>query len=654
MLGVDVGTTFTAAAVWRDGRGEIVTLGSRSTVIPTVVVADADGHLVTGEAAERRAAREPGRAAREVKRRLGDSTPLLLGGSPYSAQALLAAVLSDVVRTVSVEQGGPPERIGISHPANWGPFKRELVNQIVELAGLDASTTVLVTEPEAAAVYYASAERLPPGSVVAVYDLGGGTFDTAVVRIADTGLELLGTPHGIEHLGGIDFDAAVLGQVRESLGLRLDALDPEAPATEATFARLRDACVRAKEALSADPDAVVEVALPDGPAEVRITRSELEALVRPALEPTVEALRRAIGSAGLTPDDIDRVLLVGGSSRIPVVGEVVASTLGRPVAVDAHPKHAVALGAAAMAAGEEQASGFAPLGSEMPVGLLSERRRARRLAFAAVAALLLVIGLVAGLVATRDPGERVSIDPAEADGATTTTGDDDGTTTSSTDTTVPETVTSIAPNGDTVIVTVPTTQRRAGTTTQPSNTTSPTVAVTATTVQAPGAPLAPRTTNAQVTQVNGANVATSVSVSLQWSAPNSGGAATSYRIYRTHMVGASAQGGAQLIASSVTSTSTTVTVSYSDSIPANSWFQWQVSAVNGGGESSAVGATATVVDVIGEKEWNGYAVLRNAGVLPGGGAPLNCGRALSDICQQSVAGGASRAAGTPVTIQAQS
>ncbi len=347
-LGIDIGTTFTAAAVWREGRTDVASLGNRAPTIPTVVLLRDDGSVLVGEAAVRRAATEPDRVAREFKRRVGDPTPIILGGTPYSADALMAHVLRAVVAQVSEVEGGPPAGIAVSHPANWGAYKLDLLRQAITRADLDDVATV--TEPEAAAIHYASQSRVEPGSVVAVYDLGGGTFDAAVLRKTGDGWEILGSPEGIERLGGVDFDQAVLHHVSTAIGPVVEELDPDDPAAQAAVARLRQECVDAKEALSSDTDVSIPVLLPGLQTEVRLTRAEYEAMVRPALTDSITAMNRALRSADVAPGDITAVLLVGGSSRTPLVAELVSSAFGRPVAVDAHPKYAVCTGAAIMAA----------------------------------------------------------------------------------------------------------------------------------------------------------------------------------------------------------------------------------------------------------------------------------------------------------------
>ncbi len=351
VLGVDLGTSYSAAAIDEGGRTEIVQLGSRAAVIPSVVVLRADGEVLTGEAAERRAQTEPARTAREFKRRLGDPTPMILGGTPYGAESVTALLLRAIVERVGEQRGEPPLLVAITHPASYGPYKLDLLQQAVRQA--DVGDPLFLSEPEAAALHYAAQERIETGTVVAVYDFGGGTFDASVLRKTAEGFELLGQPEGLDRLGGIDFDEAIFQHVVSALREQGHGLDP---ADATALFRVREECREAKEALSADSEAVVPVALPGIHTQVRITRSEFEAIVAPRIRETVAALERSVRSAGLELADVDRVLLVGGTSRIPLVGALIRELTGRPIAIDAHPKHAVALGAAAEARRRLQAA----------------------------------------------------------------------------------------------------------------------------------------------------------------------------------------------------------------------------------------------------------------------------------------------------------
>ena len=298
-LGVDLGTTYTAAAVNVDGRVEMLGLGIRAMQVPSVVFIRDEGEVVVGEAAEQQGAADPSRLVREFKRRIGDAVPLIIGGSPYSAQALTARLLAWVVGIATERQGGPPEHVCVTHPANWGPFKRDLLGQAIEMAGLRGVETSTRTEPEAAAIAYASRDRVAEGDRVAVYDLGGGTFDAAVLVREGAGFRLAGPPEGVEHLGGIDFDEAVFRHVLTvARGRRRRRSTTPTPPRRRALARLRRDCVEAKEVLSFSVDTVVPVALPGITRSVRLTRGELDDMLRPAIGETVAATRRVLDCGG--------------------------------------------------------------------------------------------------------------------------------------------------------------------------------------------------------------------------------------------------------------------------------------------------------------------------------------------------------------------
>jgi actin-like ATPase involved in cell morphogenesis len=347
-LGVDLGTTFVAAAVSAADRVKMIILGDYAVVVPAAVYLREDGVLITGNAAGLRAVSSQDRVARDIKRRLGNPTPVILGGQHYGVTELLGVLLRHAVEKVVEVQGERPERVMLTHPANWGPFRRALFEEVPQHAGLD--NPPLVTEPEAAAAHYAASRKLAEGQIVAVYDLGGGTFDATIVRRQNGGVEILGTPEGIERLGGVDFDEALQSYVDYAADGALSELDLSDPQTSVALARLRQDCVAAKEALSVSADTVIPVFLPDRHLEVRITRAEFEDLIRASIESTISALSRTLASAQVDPAQLSAVLLVGGSSRIPLVARMVSAELGCRTVVDSHPKHAVALGAATLAA----------------------------------------------------------------------------------------------------------------------------------------------------------------------------------------------------------------------------------------------------------------------------------------------------------------
>jgi molecular chaperone DnaK len=447
-LGIDVGTTWTAAAIGRDGRVETATLGTRRQAVPSVVCLT-DERLLVGEPAARRAVTDPRRVAREFKRRVGDPTPLLLGGSPVSAELCMARTAEWVVAQVAATEGEAPASLTLTHPANWGDYKLDLYRQALRHVGLTADH--FVPEPVAAATAYTAQRPLAPGTVVAVYDLGGGTFDAALVRAGDgpADAQIVGRPDGIERMGGADFDHAVFTHVVTSIGLDLEATSDADPQLATGLAQLRASCVEAKEALSEETNVSIPVLLPQRHTEVLLTRRELEAMIGPAIEETVVALRRAVTSAGIHDDEVAAVLLVGGSSRIPLVGQLVGARLGRPIAVDARPKDAICSGAARMAMAA--APSLAPLAAPVaqpgppleapgdtadpppvpPAPGRDTAARTRRIIAAALAAVIVAAAI--GIVAlTREDGDDATTatttttgggveDPTTTDGSTSTT-----------------------------------------------------------------------------------------------------------------------------------------------------------------------------------------------------------------------------------------
>ncbi len=340
-LGVDLGTTYTAAAVRRDGVSRMLALGADRPAMPSVVSLT-NGDVLVGDAAERRSVSHPQDIARQFKRRIGDSTPSIVGGAPWSAEALTGRLLRHVLDVATSLEGQPPDSVVLTHPANWHEFKIDRLRQAALVAGLESVD--LVAEPVAAAQYYASQGRVDAGQKIAIFDLGGGTFDAAVVGLGSGGFELIGRPNGLEQLGGSDLDQAVFAHVLNAVGSDLSELE-DSKENRSAVARLRDDCRKAKEHLSVDTSVSIPVMLPGRHTEVRLNRTEFEAMIELPLSDAMSVLTVTIREAGLTPEELDGVLLVGGSSRIPLVTQLLARELGLPVLADAHPKHTVALGA---------------------------------------------------------------------------------------------------------------------------------------------------------------------------------------------------------------------------------------------------------------------------------------------------------------------
>ena len=218
----------------------------------------------------------------------------------------------------------------------------------------------MVTEAEAVATHYAASRMLASGDTVAVYDLGGAAFEATVLRVRADGVDILGAPEGFDLLGGDDFDDMVLSYAILSSGSSPAEMDLDDPVTTSALARLRQDCTLAKEALSFDTEVIIPVFMPDRHVDVRLTRAAFEDLIRRPIESTVDALTRTLRSAQVDPAMLRGVLLVGGSSRIPLVAQMISEALGCQVLTDTEPKYPVALGAAAAAAPRAAAAAIGP------------------------------------------------------------------------------------------------------------------------------------------------------------------------------------------------------------------------------------------------------------------------------------------------------
>ena len=303
-LGVDLGTTFTAAAVREPvGRPTMVGLGNRALQVPSVLLRTGTGFVV-GEAAERRGSSDPRALVREFKRRIGDPVPILVDGVPFSAEMLSGTLLRWVVDAVTRRQGEPPTGLVLTHPASWSAYRLDVLHQVVTLA--EVGPARWCAEPVAAAAQYASRSRVAVGERLGVYDLGGGTFDACVLEKTEDGFAMLGPAEGVEHLGGVDFDVAVVAHVSEMLADRLGAMDPDDPDVAIGLARLRRECVEAKEALSVDVETTVPVALPG-----LVTSVAADARRARAADPSC---RRADGG-GHDPGDPGRRAHAAGPQR---------------------------------------------------------------------------------------------------------------------------------------------------------------------------------------------------------------------------------------------------------------------------------------------------------------------------------------------------
>ncbi len=370
-LGIDFGTSFTVVAVYVDGRPEPIEIdGQRRT--PSVVLVDEDGGIRVGSAAEGLAATRPGRTLREPKRRLGEPAPVLLGGTAHSVVDLVGELLRYVYDAAVRYQGSEPAEVRLTHPASWGRPRLAELRRAAAIAGMREVT--LVPEPVAAAVAYASESDAGDDGFVAVYDLGGGTFDTAVLRHAEGGFVIQGRPGGDQHLGGELFDELlaqhVATQLPEDAQQALIASDDLIWRQAA--AGLRTSARTAKEQLSTQDYAELIVALPTGMVPIRVERAELEALIEPHIAETIDVLARTASDADVATEDLGAIYLTGGASRTPLVEARIRDAFpGVDVLRRADPKLAVAIGATLPAAARA-------LDVTSPIAVIDEPTHVRR------------------------------------------------------------------------------------------------------------------------------------------------------------------------------------------------------------------------------------------------------------------------------------
>ncbi len=356
-LSIDFGTSSTIAVGSRaDGTRELIEIdGDRR--MPSVAFLDDDGTWVVGRSAVDLASGRPDRAVRVPKRRLGEQTPIVVGGRPVSAVSVCAEILRVAAAAATLQMGSEPSMVRLTYPATWNrPLRNKLLQAATE-AGL--ATPTLIPEPVAAA--HALPLDVPIGSHVAIYDLGGGTFDTTVVRKTDVGFTVVGRPTGDPAFGGELFDEIIRNDIGEQLDP--DAWDELQVSDELPWRRssvqLLAECKRVKEAMSSHRYGVVIASLPNGVTELRLDRERLDSLVAPFVDESVDVLARGIEQAGLTTDDIFVVHLVGGASRMPIVIERIREAFpGVRVEQLGDPRTAAALGAPLAEASSSQIQTF--------------------------------------------------------------------------------------------------------------------------------------------------------------------------------------------------------------------------------------------------------------------------------------------------------
>ena len=347
-LGIDFGTSYTVGAVAMNGNVTCVDVEANGrSRLPSSVFLSLDGQILVGTAAQHQAVFAPERYEPTPKRVLGEGE-LFLGDRLVPVSDLAAAVLRSVYTEACKQQGQTvPRAVRITHPADWSDARKSVLKEAVEKAGIAAYE--LVAEPVAAAVRISLATT-QPGQSIAVYDFGGGTFDAAVLLRTTDGFEIVGPPAGRDPLGGEDIDVRIVNYLGEVLGDEYPddwpkLLNPPDVSWRHKATDLREEVQRAKETLS--EVGVCQLWVPGIERDVQLTRDELEDLIQGDIEATMDCLQRALDDANVNANELAGIYLVGGSSRIPLVGTSIYRRLGVKPSVQDSPKSVVALGAAA-------------------------------------------------------------------------------------------------------------------------------------------------------------------------------------------------------------------------------------------------------------------------------------------------------------------
>ena len=365
-LGIDLGTTNSLAAIWKDGRPVVLHPEGKGGLVPSVIHFPSDGMPVVGREARDHAVADPRNVIFSVKRFMGRGLKdvrselaalpyrasetergliqLEVHGQKYTPEQLSALILMRVHDLACQALGGQDVRkCVITVPAYFDDTQRGATRDAARLAGLEVLR--IVNEPTAASLAYGLDQR-DKGNVV-VFDLGGGTFDVTVLAIEDGVFRVLSTA-GDTHLGGDDFDQLLAGLARRELGPLHGSALLEDPGFQQAIRLSAEQC---KIALSTDPEAELHVVIPAKRVSWRrrVSREEFEALGAELLERTISACRQALSDAKLAPEKIDEVVLVGGSTRMPLVRARVERFFGRKPHTELNPDEVVALGAAVQA-----------------------------------------------------------------------------------------------------------------------------------------------------------------------------------------------------------------------------------------------------------------------------------------------------------------
>jgi molecular chaperone DnaK len=358
ILGIDLGTTNSAAAVMEAGHAVTIPSAEGPTIagkmFPSVVAFTKDGQLLVGEPAKRQAITNPEGTIFEIKRKMGTDYKVTVYGKTYTPQQISAFILQKIKRDAENFLGTPVKKVVITVPAHFNDNQRQATKDAGEIAGLEVAR--IINEPTAASLAY-GLDKVGKELKILVFSFGGGTHDVTVMDFGGGVFQVVATS-GDTQTGGTDVDNAVLNYLADEfkaqtgIDLRNDSM---------AMMRLKDAAEKAKIELS--NLFTTEISLPfvasdsSGPKHLQttLTRTKLEQLARPIVERAKDTISRVLADAKMEPKDIDRIILIGGMTRMPLVRKVVEETLGKTVETGVDPMECVAMGAAiqgAVLAGE--------------------------------------------------------------------------------------------------------------------------------------------------------------------------------------------------------------------------------------------------------------------------------------------------------------
>ena len=344
IIGIDLGTTNSCVAVMEGGQPVVIANAEGSRTTPSVVAFTKDGERLIGQVAKRQAVTNPDRTVISIKREMGTSYKVNIDGKQYTPQDISAMILSKMKETAESYLGEKVTQAVITVPAYFNDSQRQATKDAGRIAGLEVLR--IINEPTAASLAYGLDKE--GNQKILVYDLGGGTFDVSILDIGDGVFEVLST-NGNTRLGGDDFDQRIIDYVADQfrkengIDLKQDRIASQ---------RLKEAAEKAKIELSGTASANINLpfitADASGPKhlDVTLTRAKFDEITADLVEATIEPMRKALKDAGLSVDQINKVILVGGSTRIPAVQDAVRKITGKDPFKGINPDECVAVGAA--------------------------------------------------------------------------------------------------------------------------------------------------------------------------------------------------------------------------------------------------------------------------------------------------------------------